>query len=65
MRRFLPLLYPLLLAIGIPWYWPADDRSIVLGVPAWVLIAIVVSLAASCLTAVVLARPWPGEGSDD
>lgn len=61
MRRLLPLLYAPLLVLGIPWYWPADDRTLVLGVPGWVAVAVVVSFAASCLTAGLLAKPWPGE----
>lgn len=60
-RRWLPLAFAPLLALGIPWYWPASDRALVLGVPAWVAAAIAASLAASILTAVLLARPWLGE----
>lgn len=61
MTRIAPLIYLLLLGVGIPWYWPADNHALVLGMPAWVVIAIVVSLAASCLSVVILTRPWPGE----
>lgn len=60
-RRWLPLVFVPLLALGIPWYWPASDRTLVLGVPAWVAAAVGASLAASILTALLLARPWPGE----
>lgn len=61
MYRLLPLLYLPLLVLGIPWYWPAGDRTLIFGVPAWVMVAVVVSFAASCLTAVLLSRAWPGE----
>ncbi len=61
-----PLLYLLLLAGAVPWYWPADHRVLWFGLPAWVVVAIGVSCAASILTAALLARRWPGEdGGDD
>lgn len=58
------LAYLLLLAIGIPWYWPSHDRTIWFGMPAWVVVAIAASTLASCLTAWLLLRPWPGEDSE-
>jgi len=56
-----PLLYLCLLALAIPWYWPADNHNLLFGAPLWVVIAIISSIAASCLTAVLLSKPWPGE----
>ncbi len=53
-----------LLAIGIPWYWPHDNYSIVFGMPGWVVVAIVVSFCASLFTAWLLLEPWPGEHRD-
>lgn len=55
------LVYALLLAIGIPWYWPQDKHDIVLGMPAWVIVAIAASACASVFTAWLLAKPWPAE----
>jgi len=46
--------YIILIAIGIPWYWPQDSRSLILGVPAWVTVAVLCSFLASCLTAYIL-----------
>ena len=65
MSRAAPLLYVLLLVAAVPWYWPDAVPPIVLGVPAWVVTAVVVSLGASILTAVLLMRPWPGEQDND
>ncbi|MGR8918639.1 MAG: hypothetical protein ACU85V_03395 [Gammaproteobacteria bacterium] len=65
MSRAAPWLYLLLLAAAVPWYWSDAVPRLVLGVPAWVATAIGVSLGASVLTAVLLARPWPGESDDD
>lgn len=59
------VLYLALLAIGIPWYWPAGDRSVWFGVPAWVAVALLVSIAVSVITAIILLRyRWPGEPED-
>lgn len=58
--------YLFLIAIGIPWYWPADTRLSLLGVPAWVLIAILVSFIASVFTAyLLLTESWHSNESID
>lgn len=60
--RFWPaLVYLAMLAVGIPWYWPANDTSVWLGMPAWVVVAILVGAAASLFTLWLLKRPWPDE----
>ncbi|MDE0005464.1 MAG: hypothetical protein OXQ29_22465 [Rhodospirillaceae bacterium] len=51
--------YFLLLAIGIPWYWPEDGGRIVLGLPAWVLAAVLAGLAAALYTAWCMRREHP------
>ena len=56
--------YLVLIALGVPWYWPQFNHSIVLGVPGWVMVAIVVSFVASVFTAWLLWQPWPGESVD-
>lgn len=61
----LTVVYLLLLVLAVPWYWPADETRLVLGLPLWVLTAILVGLATACLTAWILLRqPWP-ENDDD
>ncbi|MGB1800279.1 MAG: hypothetical protein ACPHLK_05560 [Gammaproteobacteria bacterium] len=53
------LVYSLLVVIGIPWYWPKTSDVILFGFPAWVFVAIVVSVCASVFTAFLLLRyPW-------
>ena len=47
-----------LLVAGIPWYWPDDNHAIALGMPGWVVIAIIVSFGASAFT----ASPWAYDG---
>lgn len=59
---WITLIYGILLAAGIPWYWPVGHTQRLLGVPAWVAVAIVVSMLTSIFTAwLLLAHPWPGE----
>jgi len=63
-RLLLPV-YFLLLVIAIPWYWPADDRTVYLGLPAWALAAYAASGLTSLFTAIALGRLFaetpPGE----
>ncbi|MDP6183486.1 MAG: hypothetical protein QF609_06685, partial [Gammaproteobacteria bacterium] len=63
-RLWPAIVYVGLLAIGIPWYWPSDNHAVILGMPGWVIIAIVVSLGTSIFTAWLLWRMWPEEHSD-
>ena len=56
--------YLVLLAIGIPWYWPADDRSVVLGAPGWVVAAVATGFFASLFTAWCLSRPDKTEADE-
>ena len=48
-NNFYVFLYIILIAIGIPWYWPQDSRSLILGVPAWVTVAILCSFLSNGL----------------
>lgn len=50
-------IYVVLLAIGIPWYWPAQHVSLIAGFPAWVWVAIVAGLATAIFTAWCLQQP--------
>ena len=53
--------YAVLLLVAVPWYWPADDKTRWAGVPAWVVVALLGSVAVSLYTAWLLRRPWPSE----
>jgi hypothetical protein len=62
--RWWPIIvFLVLLVAAVPWYWPDSDHSIIFGVPAWVALAVLVSLFASIFTAWLLFRPWPGEST--
>ena len=67
MRRHAGFGFLILLLAGIPWYWPADDRTLVLGIPAWVAVAIAAGAVTAALTIACLLAPWPqeDEGEDD
>ena len=59
------IVYLILILIGIPWYWPADNKLIIFGMPAWVSIAILVSILTSFFTAYILLKyQWPGENKN-
>jgi 4-amino-4-deoxy-L-arabinose transferase-like glycosyltransferase len=51
--------YAVLFALAIPWYWPADQTDLVLGVPLWVAVTLCVSFAISAFTAWLLITGWP------
>ena len=59
LRWWIWCVYAALTVVGIPWYWPRDDATIVLGLPAWVVVALGVSVAASGFTLWLLLRYWP------
>lgn len=53
------LAYVFLLILAIPWYWPESSTLVIFGVPAWVLVCIVVSIIASIFTAyLLLSTSW-------
>ena len=43
--------YVVLLALVIPWYWPAGDATLVLGFPLWALVTLGAVLVTSAFTA--------------
>lgn len=58
--------YFLLLVSGIPWYWPGDTTSLVFGLPAWFVVAIIVSVCTSFFTAYILLRySWDTDGKSE
>lgn len=52
------IVYLILLIIGVPWYWKADDTTIVFGMPGWVLTAIIASVSVSCFTSFLWLSQW-------
>lgn len=69
MKRHLSIVavYFVLIIIGIPWYWDKNSTLLIAGLPAWFVIAIVVSACTSIFTAYLLLRfPWNTDtGSDE
>jgi len=53
------------LLIGTPFYWPPDMDALVLGIPLWVLVALLSSFSASCLSAWLFLKHWPEEDDQD
>ena len=58
-RYWIFIIYLVLLVTAIPWYWPKESELVIFGFPAWVFVAILVSLITSLFTAFILLRyPW-------
>jgi len=64
LRWWIWLTYVALFAASIPWYWPADDQTLWLGMPAWATIAVIGSSALSTFTALLIWRCWPPPDED-
>lgn len=57
------LVYALLLALAIPWYWPAGYRGpLLLGFPLWVAATVLCVLLLAGWTCWVIAACWRDEG---
>ena len=56
--------YLILLAIAIPWYWPAHDQKTLLGLPRWVVVSIITSVLISCFSAWIFMCRWPVDDED-
>ncbi len=57
-RRWIVIVYLGLLALVIPWYWPAGDTRHFYGLPLWVIATLAALLATSAFTAWVYLS-WP------
>lgn len=57
--------YTVLVAIAIPWYWPAEDVRMLFGFPLWVVVSVAGSAAISCYTAWLFACRWPEDDEED
>ncbi len=58
------VVYAVLLAISIPWYWPQEVGTIVLGMPLWAAVSVLGSAAMSLFTAWLFLKRWPDEEDD-
>ena len=58
-------LYALLATIGIPWYWPKEHATQLLGLPAWTCVSLLASLGASVLTTWLILTHWPAAPDED
>ena len=56
-RRWIIIVYLVLLALVIPWYWPAGDTRDAYGMPLWAL------LLTSAFTSWVFLS-WPEDADD-
>ena len=60
------LVYLLLYAAAIPWYWPAGYRGpLILGLPLWVAVSLLAVLLLAGWTGWVISRYWKTVGEED
>ena len=60
------LVYLLLYAVAIPWYWPAGYRGpLILGLPLWVAVSLLAVLVLAGWTGWVISRYWKTVGEED
>jgi len=55
------LTYAVLFAVAIPWYWPADDERLWLGIPLWAAVSIAGSGLITLFTVGLLLLCWPDQ----
>ena len=55
------VVYLVLLALLIPWYWPENDASQLFGFPLWALVSLGVLFATSLFTAWLCLRSVKAE----
>ena len=65
--RWVWLVYALIYALAIPWYWPAHYRGpLIGGFPLWVGVTLVSTMCLALWTAWVVFRYWQGdEGGEE
>jgi len=56
--------YAVLFGIAVPWYWPAEDARMLVGLPLWVVVSVAGSFGISCFTAWLLVARWPADEED-
>ncbi len=50
-RYLIPVVYLLLVALGIPWYLPPDLTIVLFGFPLWAFISLIVAFIIALFTA--------------
>lgn len=69
-RWWVWIVYLILFAIAIPWYWnlpslPIDAKSIWFGFPAWVVVSVAGSFLISCFSAILWTCFWPEDDEEE
>ena len=65
MLRYIWIVYAIILLVAIPWYWPSDTDTLLLGLPLWVFISLIAAIFWAILTAFLILFAWnPHRGGD-
>ena len=62
-RGWIAAVYLVLLALVIPWYWPAGDTRHLYGLPLWVVATLGALFATAAFTAWAFLS-WPDDDDD-
>ncbi len=63
-RSWIIIVYLALLALVIPWYWPAGDMRHAYGLPLWVIATLAALLLTSAFTTWVFLS-WPEDDGNE
>lgn len=57
------VVYLVLYALSIPWYWPPGERpSLWFGLPSWIVVSILATAGIAVFTVFVIQRYWTDDG---
>ena len=64
-KRSIWFVYVLLFVFSVPWYLPGDTPILIWwGLPAWVVISLVITIGVALFTVFVIGKYWQQEEED-
>ena len=64
-KRWIWFVYVLLFVLSVPWYLPGDTPILIWwGLPAWVVISLVITIGIALFTVFVIGKYWQQEEED-
>jgi hypothetical protein len=64
-KRWIWFVYVLLFVFSVPWYLPGDPPTLIWwGLPAWVVMSLVITIGIALFTVFVIRKYWQQEEDD-
>ncbi len=64
-KRWIWFVYVLLFVFSVPWYLPGDTSTLIWwGLPAWVVISLLITIGIALFTVFVIGKYWHQEEED-